>query len=65
VQYVKTIRLHKARLLMAQDGLRAGVAAGRVGYESPSQFSREFKRLFGRGPVEETARIQRILGIPQ
>jgi AraC-like DNA-binding protein len=65
LQYVKTIRLHKARLLMAQDGLRAGVAAGRVGYESPSQFSREFKRLFGRGPVEETARIQKILGIPQ
>ena len=64
LQYVKTIRLHKARLLMAQEGLRAGVAAGRVGYESQSQFSREFKRLFGRGPVEETARIQKILGIP-
>jgi AraC-like DNA-binding protein len=36
---------------MVQDGLNAGTAATRVGYESASQFSREFKRLFGAGPV--------------
>jgi AraC-like DNA-binding protein len=49
---------------MVHEGLRAGVAAGRVGYESSSQFSREFKRLFGIGPLEETARLRRMLGLP-
>ena len=42
----------------------AGLAAEQVGYESASQFSREFKRLFGVSPVEETARARRILGVP-
>jgi len=56
LQYLKTIRLHKARLLMVNEGLGAGSAAGRVGYESPSQFSREFKRLFGSTPGEEAER---------
>jgi AraC-like DNA-binding protein len=61
LQYLKTIRLHKARLFMVYEGLRAGVAAERVGYESSSQFSREFKRLFGVSPVEETERARRML----
>jgi AraC-like DNA-binding protein len=65
LQYLKTIRLHKARMLMVYEGLRAGVAAGRVGYESPSQFSREFKRLFGMGPVEETESLRRMFGLPE
>jgi len=56
LQYLKTIRLHKARMLMVNEGLGAGSAAGRVGYESPSQFSREFKRLFGSTPGEEAER---------
>jgi AraC-like DNA-binding protein len=38
---------------MAHDGYDAGTAARAVGYESASQFSREFKRLFGVTPVEE------------
>jgi AraC-like DNA-binding protein len=38
---------------MALDGYYAGTAARVVGYESSSQFSREFKRLFGMTPVEE------------
>ena len=63
LQYLKTIRLHKARMLMVHEGLRAGIAAGRVGYESSSQFSREFKRLFGTSPIEETARVRRMLGV--
>lgn len=58
LQYLKSIRLHKARLLMAQDGLTAGAAAGLVGYSSPSQFGREFKRFFGASPVEEAGRMR-------
>jgi AraC-like DNA-binding protein len=65
LQYLKTIRLHKARMLMVSDGLRAGVAADRVGYESSSQFSREFKRLFGMSPVEGTEEVRRMLVMPE
>jgi AraC-like DNA-binding protein len=54
LQYLKRIRLDQARRLMAHDGYNASTAARAVGYESPSQFSREFKRLFGVTPVEET-----------
>ncbi|WP_344760106.1 AraC family transcriptional regulator [Luteimonas lutimaris] len=53
IQYIKSMRLHQARLLMIRDGVTAAAASARVGYESPSQFSREFKRFFGRTPVEE------------
>jgi AraC-like DNA-binding protein len=65
LEYVKPIRLHKALMLTVHEGLRAGVAAGRVGYESASQFTREFKRLFGKTAIEEVARVQRMLGVPQ
>ena len=63
LQYLKSYRLHKARLLMAHDGLSASTAAMRVGYESASQFSREFKRYFGTTPGEDAARIRGIPGI--
>ncbi|PLP99894.1 AraC family transcriptional regulator [Cupriavidus pauculus] len=53
IQYIKSTRLHQARLMMIRDGVTAAAAAARVGYESASQFSREFKRLFGRTPVDE------------
>ena len=53
LRYLKRIRLDHARRLMAHDGYNAGTAARAVGYESPSQFSREFKRLFGVTPVAE------------
>jgi AraC-like DNA-binding protein len=53
LQYLKRIRLDQARLLMAHDGYNASTAARAVGYESASQFSREFKRLFGATPLEE------------
>jgi AraC-like DNA-binding protein len=53
LQYIKRIRLDQARRLMAHDGYNASTAARAVGYESASQFSREFKRLFGVTPVEE------------
>lgn len=50
LQYVKSVRLGKARLLMIQEGHTASAAAFAVGYESASQFSREYKRLFGVTP---------------
>jgi AraC-like DNA-binding protein len=56
LQYLKSYRLHKARMLMIHDGMKASAAAMRVGYESASQFSREFKRYFGMTPGEDAAR---------
>lgn len=53
VQYQKHLRLHEARRLMLLEGLEAASAAHRVGYESPSQFSREYRRLFGAPPKRE------------
>ena len=58
LQYLKRIRLDRARLLMTQDGYNASTAARAVGYESPSQFSREFKRLFGTTPVQEAGQTK-------
>ncbi|MBL3581541.1 MAG: AraC family transcriptional regulator [Desulfovibrio alaskensis] len=52
LQYLKKIRLSRARDLIVQQGMKAYLAADEVGYESPSQFSREFKRYFGRSPAE-------------
>ena len=63
LQYLKTTRLHKARLMMIQEGTGPSAAATRVGYESPSQFSREFKRLFGVSPAEEALRLRSNLGM--
>ena len=62
VQYLKTLRLHKARMLMVQTSVSAAVAAQRVGYVSPSQFSREFKRLFGAPPADEAQRVRTAFG---
>lgn len=62
LQYVKRIRLDRARRLMAHEGYNAGSAAVKVGYESVSQFSREFKRLFGASPVEEAGKLRARLG---
>ncbi|MCW1923981.1 AraC family transcriptional regulator [Luteolibacter arcticus] len=61
LQYLKTIRLHKARLMMVQGGETAASAARLVGYESASQFSREFKRFFGATPAAETEKLKASL----
>lgn len=53
LQYQKVIRLQMARRLLLTEGLDAATAGFRVGYESPSQFSREYARLFGRPPVRD------------
>ena len=50
LQYIKRIRLHRARIMIVGQGLKAGEAAFKVGYANASQFSREFKRLFGVQP---------------
>ena len=50
LQYLKKIRLHNARTMMVESGLNASEAGYQVGYSNPSQFSREFKRMFGLPP---------------
>ncbi|EKC0129512.1 AraC family transcriptional regulator [Salmonella enterica] len=62
LQYLKSYRLHKARMMMIHDGMKASAAAMRVGYESGSQFSREFKRYFGVTPGEDAARMRTMQG---
>lgn len=59
LQFQKQLRLQEARRLMLVESLDAASAGGRVGYESPSQFSREFKRYFGRTPSEEVQAARR------
>jgi AraC-like DNA-binding protein len=63
LQYIKSTRLHQARMMMIRDGLPAAAAAARVGYESASQFSREFKRFFGRPPGEEVREMKASLAL--
>jgi AraC-like DNA-binding protein len=60
VQYIKAIRLHRARSIMLDEGLNAAQAARRVGYQSAPQFNREFKRLFGHTPLAEASRIRSV-----
>lgn len=55
LQYLKEVRLHRARQIVVWDGGSAQGAAQQVGYASASQFSREFKRRFGRPPSAERA----------
>lgn len=63
MQYIKTIRLHKARLMMIRENFNVEDTARCVGYESVSQFSREFKRLFGSSPIEEVKNLKTILSL--
>lgn len=55
LQYLKRMRLHTARSLIVFEGVRVSEAARRVGYESASQFSREYKRLFDEAPTASRA----------
>ncbi len=52
LQYLKKFRLNKANYLIVQESMKASIAAFEVGYKSPSQFSREFKRYFGQSSAE-------------
>ena len=58
LQYLKQLRLQDARQLMLNEDIDAGSAAVRVGYESASQFSREYTRLFGAPPLRDIRRLQ-------
>jgi AraC-like DNA-binding protein len=57
LQFQKHLRLHHARELMLAQSLDATTAALRVGYESPTQFSREYRRAFGHPPLRDIRAI--------
>ena len=58
LQFQKQLRLQEARQLMLNQSLDAGNAGGLVGYESASQFSREYSRLFGAPPQRDIRRMR-------
>jgi transcriptional regulator GlxA family with amidase domain len=60
LQYQKHLRLHHARELMLSEAADAATAAFRVGYESATQFSREYRRMFGAPPMRHIKAIQRL-----
>lgn len=58
LQYQKHLRLHEARRLMLAESLDAATAAFQVGYESPSQFNREYRRLFDAPPLRDVSKLR-------
>ena len=58
LQFQKNLRLQEARRLMLMEDLDASTAAFQVGYESPSQFSREYSRLFGHPPLRDIKNLR-------
>ncbi|MFF5234699.1 helix-turn-helix transcriptional regulator [Dactylosporangium sp. NPDC000521] len=62
IQFQKQIRLQEARLLLASHPNDVTGVGMRVGYESPSQFSREYRRLFGAPPSQDAARLRAAHG---
>ncbi len=60
LQYQKWLRLYEARRLMLSENQDATTAAFQVGYESPSQFSREYSRLFGAPPLRDITNLREI-----
>lgn len=57
LQYQKQLRLQEARQLILNQNIDAASAGGIVGYESASQFSREYNRLFGSPPQQDVRRM--------
>ncbi|HUD30235.1 MAG TPA: AraC family transcriptional regulator [Novosphingobium sp.] len=64
LQYQKQLRLQEARRLMMTSRIAAAEAADRVGYESTSQFSREYRRLFGAPPLRDAAQLREAVAAP-
>lgn len=63
LQFQKSVRLVEARNLMIFQHLDAASTAYKVGYESPSQFSREYARMFGRPPARDIAQLKNVTGV--
>ena len=61
LQYQKQLRLVAARERMLVEGIDAASAAFEVGYESASQFNREYKRFFGQPPMRDI-KVRRLAG---
>lgn len=62
LKYQKWLRLNEAKRMMLNDHLDASSAAYEVGYESPSQFSREYARMFGAPPRRDIEQMRRLAG---
>jgi AraC-like DNA-binding protein len=60
LQYQKWLRLNEARRLMLIENQDAATVAFQVGYESPSQFSREYSRLFGEPPLRDITNLRQM-----
>ena len=60
LQFQKQLRLQEARRLMLAERMDAATAAFQVGYESPSQFSREYNRLFGAPPLQDITKLRQM-----
>ena len=58
LQFQKQLRLQEARRMMLTESTDAATASRRVGYQSPSQFSREYRRFFGAPPLRNIARLR-------
>jgi AraC-like DNA-binding protein len=58
IQFQKQLRLLRARQLLMTGARTASDVAYRVGYESPSQFSRDYARLFGASPLRDVQRLR-------
>ncbi|HEY4201506.1 MAG TPA: AraC family transcriptional regulator [Devosiaceae bacterium] len=58
MQYQKQLRLHEARRLMLAERMDVGTAGYSVGYQSPSQFSREYSRLYGLSPLRDVSGVR-------
>lgn len=63
LQFQKQLRLQDARSLMLAEEMDVATAAFRVGYESPTQFSREYRRHFGEPPARDIARLRASPGL--
>jgi AraC-like DNA-binding protein len=64
IQYQKAVRLQEARLALVSGGRDVAEVAHAVGYDSASQFSREYRRLFGTPPGRDAQRIRAAEGVP-
>jgi AraC-like DNA-binding protein len=61
MQYQKQLRLQEARRLMLVERMDVGTAGYSVGYQSPSQFSREYSRLYGMSPIRDVGATHAVI----